>query len=67
MEDLITVLGMILVLEGLPYFAFPETFKVWVARMLELPESQLRIYGFISMMVGLFLVYLARHSGWLTG
>jgi uncharacterized protein len=67
MEDLITILGMILVLEGLPYFAFPETFKAWIARMLELPESRLRIYGFISMMVGLFLVYLARHSGWLLG
>ncbi|MBA4395745.1 MAG: DUF2065 domain-containing protein, partial [Desulfobacca sp.] len=29
MEDLITVLGMVLVLEGLPYFAFPELFKAW--------------------------------------
>lgn len=67
MEDLITVLGMILVLEGLPYFAFPETFKAWVVRVLELPESRLRIYGLISMTVGLFLIYLARRSGWLTG
>ncbi len=67
MEDLITVIGMILVLEGLPYFAFPETFKAWVVRVLELPESRLRIYGLISMTVGLFLIYLARRSGWLTG
>ena len=67
MEDLITVLGLILVLEGLPYFAFPETFKIWIGRMLKIPESQLRIYGLISMMVGLFLIYLARQSGWLTG
>lgn len=67
MEDLITVLGMILVLEGLPYFAFPETFKAWVVRVLELPESRLRIYGLISMTLGLFLIYLARRSGWLAG
>ncbi len=67
MEDLITVIGMILVLEGLPYFAFPETFKAWIVRVLELPESRLRIYGLISMTVGLFLIYLARRSGWLTG
>jgi uncharacterized protein YjeT (DUF2065 family) len=67
MEDFITVLGMILVLEGLPYFAFPESFKVWIARVLELPEARLRMYGLISMIVGLFLVYLARHSGWLAG
>lgn len=67
MEDLITVLGLILVLEGLPYFAFPETFKAWVVRVLELPESRLRIYGLISMTLGLFLIYLARRSGWLAG
>jgi len=66
MDDLLTLLGLILVLEGLPYFAFPETFKAWIVRVLQLPESRLRVYGLISMMVGLFLIYLARHSGWLT-
>jgi uncharacterized protein YjeT (DUF2065 family) len=67
MKDLITVVGLVLVLEGLPYFAFPETFKTWIGRILELPESRLRVYGLISMMGGLFLIYLARRSGWLTG
>ena len=67
MEDLITVLGLILVLEGLPYFAFPTGFKKWIIRILEVPESQLRIYGLISMMIGLVLIYLARQSGWLGG
>jgi uncharacterized protein YjeT (DUF2065 family) len=66
MEDLITILGMILVLEGLPYFAFPETFKSWIRRMLELPDSHLRVYGLLSMMIGLFLIYLARRSGFLS-
>jgi uncharacterized protein len=63
MEDLITVIGMVLILEGMPYFAFPGTFKGWIRHMLELPDSQLRGYGLISMAIGLFLVYLARHSG----
>jgi uncharacterized protein len=67
MDDLITVLGMVLVLEGLPYFAFPGTFKGWIRRMLEMPDSHLRGYGMISMVLGLFLIYLARHSGWLSG
>ena len=67
MEDLITVVGMVLVLEGLPYFAFPGTFKAWVGRMLEMPDSRLRIYGLVSMAIGLFLVFLARRSGWLAG
>lgn len=67
MEDFITLLGLILVLEGLPYFAFPEFFKTWIARVLETPESRLRIYGMISIASGLFLIYLARQSGWLRG
>ena len=67
MQDLITVVGLVLVLEGLPYFAFPETFKKWIGQILKLPESRLRVYGLISMMVGLFLIYLARRSGWLAG
>jgi len=65
MDDLLTVLGLLLVLEGLPYFAFPERFKSWIAKVLDLPESTLRIYGLISMVIGLFLIYLARRSGWL--
>jgi uncharacterized protein YjeT (DUF2065 family) len=67
MEDLITVLGMVLILEGLPYFAFPGTFKTWIRLMLEMPDSRLRGYGLLSMILGLFLIYLARHSGWLSG
>ena len=67
MAELVTIIGLILVLEGLPYFAFPKTFKTWIARMLELPESRLRVFGLISMAFGLILIYLARHSGWLAG
>jgi uncharacterized protein len=66
MGDLITVLGMVLVLEGLPYFAFPGTFKIWIRQMLEMPDSRLRVYGLLSMLLGLILIYLARHSGWLS-
>jgi hypothetical protein len=65
MDDLLTVLGLLLVLEGLPYFAFPERFKSWMAKVLDLPESTLRIYGLLSMVIGLFLIFLARRSGWL--
>ncbi len=65
MEDFLTLLGLVLILEGLPYFAFPRAFKTWIARMLEVPEFRLRIYGLISIAVGLFLVYLVRRSGWL--
>jgi hypothetical protein len=60
METLLVAIGLILILEGLPYFAFPTLFKSWMARILTLPESVLRVYGFSAMILGLILIYLAR-------
>ena len=57
MSELLTVIGLILVLEGLPYFAFPEKFKTWILKVVEMPEGQLRIYGLVSMLIGLLLVF----------
>jgi hypothetical protein len=63
MNELLTVIGLILILEGMPYFAFPKGFKKWVVKVLEMPEGSLRIYGLVSMLAGLLLVYLGRRSG----
>jgi uncharacterized protein len=67
MSELLTVIGLILVLEGLPYFAFPEKFKTWILKLAEMPETQLRIYGLVSMLIGLLVVFLARRSPGLGG
>ena len=67
MSELLTVIGLILVLEGLPYFAFPERFKTWILKVAEMPEGQLRIYGLVSMLIGLLLVFVSRRSNWLGG
>jgi uncharacterized protein YjeT (DUF2065 family) len=64
MSELLTVIGLILVLEGLPYFAFPNRFKQWIGKVLEMTESQLRVYGLVAMLIGLVLVFLARRTGW---
>lgn len=63
MNELLTVIGLILIIEGLPYFAFPGQFKKWISMVLELGEGPLRIYGLVSMLLGLLLVYLARRAG----
>jgi len=54
------VIGMVMILEGLPYFAFPERMKVWVQKVLEMPESSLKRMGMVLMGIGLLLVYLGR-------
>jgi len=60
MEFFLCVLGMVMILEGFPYFAFPEKMKLWVQKVLEMPEGTLRKFGFFLMLTGLGLVYLGR-------
>jgi hypothetical protein len=60
MEYFLSVIGMVMIIEGVPYFAFPEKMKLWVLKVLEMPEKNLRRFGFILMLVGLGLVYLGR-------
>jgi hypothetical protein len=60
MEYFLCVLGLVMIVEGLPYFAAPARMKDWIRRLAELPNPTLRFTGFILMMVGLGLVYLGR-------
>ncbi len=60
MDYFLTVLGLVFVLEGLPYFAAPDKLKLYLTKMQELPENTLRLFGLIAIGVGLFLIYLGR-------
>jgi hypothetical protein len=60
MKFFLCVLGMVMVVEGLPYFAFPEKMKFWVQQILEMPDKVLRRFGFVLMLMGVWLVYLGR-------
>ena len=60
MEYFLCVFGMVMIVEGLPYFAAPSKIKVLVKKLVELPDSSLRIMGGFLMLVGLGLVYLGR-------
>ena len=60
MDYFLCVIGMVLIVEGLPYFAFPDKMKRLIYALLELPGSALRRFGFMLMLTGLFLVYMGR-------
>jgi uncharacterized protein len=60
MDYFLCVIGMVMIIEGLPYFAFPERMKHLITSLLEMPLGALRRFGFILMIAGLFLVYLGR-------
>lgn len=61
MDFFLCVLGMVMIVEGLPYFAFPEKMKFWIQNMLEMTESTLRVMGLFLMIVGLLLIYIGRN------
>ena len=63
MKLFLTLAGLILILEGLPYAASPETMQRWLRQILEMRPEQLRAVGFVAMAGGFFLCFLARQSG----
>jgi len=60
MDFFLCVMGMVLVVEGFPYFVFPEKMKVWVKKIESIQEGGLRRLGLILMGLGVFFVYLGR-------
>lgn len=60
MEFFLCVIGMVMIIEGLPYFAFPAKMKIWVRKVVNSPESSLRRFGLVLMILGLSLVYFGR-------
>ena len=60
MKFFLCVVGMVMIFEGLPYFAFPEKMKGWLRKIFVMPSETLRKLGIVMMAIGLFLVYLGR-------
>jgi uncharacterized protein YjeT (DUF2065 family) len=60
MELLLTVVGLLLIVEGIPWFLSPRRFKALLASLAEASEVWLRLTGLVAMLLGLLLVYLAR-------
>lgn len=60
MKDLLCVIGLIFIIEGLPYFLFPEKLKVYLAKLITMPDSTLRFIGISAMIIGLILLYVGR-------
>ncbi len=60
MEFFLCVVGMVMIVEGLPYFAFPDKMKLVVKKFLEMPTDSMRKFGFVLMLAGLFLVFMGK-------
>lgn len=60
MKFFLCVVGMVMVVEGLPYFAFPEKMKFVIQKVMDMPDKVLQKFGFVLMLAGLCLVYLGK-------
>lgn len=54
---LLSALALVLVFEGLMPFAFPNFWRKMMAQAMVLPETQLRLMGLISMILGLLILF----------
>jgi uncharacterized protein len=58
--DFLAALGLFLVLEGMAPFLHPQGLKRALARLLTVPDRELRIAGLGSMLVGVIILFTAR-------
>jgi uncharacterized protein YjeT (DUF2065 family) len=55
---LIAAFGMMLILEGLLPFVFPEFWRKMMLQATQLPEMQLRFMGLTSIVLGALIILL---------
>jgi uncharacterized protein YjeT (DUF2065 family) len=60
MTDFIAAIGLVFVIEGLAFAAFPGVTKRALAHVFETPEAQLRAVGVASAVFGLLVVWMVR-------
>ena len=60
MNFILCAIGLVLILEGIPYFAFPEKMKQVLAKIPLMPTSTMRAFGMVAVGIGLILIYISR-------
>lgn len=62
MKLLILLIGMVLILEGLPYAAAPEAMREWLEKLSQMPPAALRMFGFVAMLIGLLICFIVQKT-----
>lgn len=60
MADFVVALGLVFVIEGLVFAAWPEQAKRAMVSVLETSETSLRLVGVGSAIIGLIRIWLVR-------
>jgi len=62
MKLFVTLIGLLMVIEGLPYFTFPEKMQALMRQIEEMNPDHLRLVGLVSTLVGLVICYIAQRT-----
>jgi uncharacterized protein len=60
MSDFLAALGLVFVLEGLLFAAFPDFAKRAMESVMQAPDNSLRIVGLVSAILGIALIWIVR-------
>jgi uncharacterized protein YjeT (DUF2065 family) len=60
MSDFIVALGLVFVIEGLIFSAFPATAKRAMESVRQTPDGALRTVGIVSAILGIILIWAIR-------
>ncbi|MCI5165950.1 MAG: DUF2065 domain-containing protein [Candidatus Electrothrix sp. GM3_4] len=63
MKTFITLIGLVLIFEGLPYVASPEAMQRWLKQLISMHPNNLRNTGIVAMTIGFILSYIGLKSG----
>jgi len=57
LEYWLLAFGLMLVLEGIMPFLFPDEWRMALSKLAQLQSGQVRFFGLSLMLCGLFLIY----------
>lgn len=60
MTDFLAAFGLVFIIEGLLFAAFPQAARRAVVTMTQTPDEVLRLLGLLSAVLGLLVLWLVR-------
>ena len=64
MKELFIAFGLFLFIEGILYALFPSKMKAMLKKLDLFKDNQLRIGGFIFVILGFIIIYYFKSSTW---
>lgn len=62
MKLFVLLIGLILILEGIPYVAAPEAMQEWLKKLSEHNPNTLRTVGLAAMLIGFIICFVVQKT-----